>query len=362
MSIEILQNNEVLTQEDMSNATNDYKMQLRQSQEVQDLNATLNFQDVTSLMKFGESASNGISTLSTRILSGFKKSEDDIGLPLIKQLDKLIQSFDIDEIKLLAEPPKRGLAKIFSKAKASIDALLARYQTFGGEVDKIQVELKKFEIELNKSNQQLEELDNANFNFYMDLERHIVSGELALEELDTKYLPAMLSEVESTGDALKQQQYENILEARNILEQRVYDLRLSENMSLQTIPMLRMIRHNNLQLSRKINTSFVITLPIFKNCLIQLITLKKQQEMTKAFNEMDKTTNALIAKSAQMTATGSVKLAEMNGKGAISIETLQESWNTIKNGIEETNRIMKENAQARIENTKTLEKMKEEAR
>ena len=61
-----------------------------------------------------------------------------------------------------------------------------------------------------------------------------------------------------------------------MLEQRTQDLRVAENVAMQTIPMLKTMEFSNINLIRKINSAFIITLPIFKQSLAQDIMLKRQ--------------------------------------------------------------------------------------
>ena len=116
---------------------------------------------------------------------------------------------------------------------------------------------------------------NENFNYYNELEKYIVAGEMAIEELDNDLLPQFKAKAES-GDQMDLENYQELLNIKDMLVQRVYDLRISENISLQTIPMLRSMQHNNYGLIRKINSAFIVTLPVFKQCLSQAILIKNK--------------------------------------------------------------------------------------
>ena len=136
---------------------------------------------------------------------------------------------------------------------------------------------------------------NENFNYYNELEKYIVAGEMAIEELDNDLLPQFKAKAES-GDQMDLTNYQELLNIKDMLVQRVYDLRISENISLQTIPMLRSMQHNNYGLIRKINSAFIVTLPVFKQCLSQAILIKKQELQTKSLQALDDKTNELLLK------------------------------------------------------------------
>ena len=56
----------------------------------------------------------------------------------------------------------------------------------------------------------------------------------------------------------------NLRQAENMLEQRVMDLKTAESIALQSIPMIKTMEFSNANLTRKINSAFIVTLPVFK--------------------------------------------------------------------------------------------------
>ena len=143
-----------------------------------------------------------------------------------------------------------------------------------------------------------------------------------------------------------------------MLSQRVYDLQVAENVAMQTCPMIQTMQMSNFNLMRKINSSFIITLPIFKQCLVQAIQLKRQEIQAKSIKQLDEKTNELLLRNAQNTAQQSVNIAKMAGGSSIQIETLKTTYETIKNGIEETKKINEELAMKRQQDSAELENMK----
>ena len=147
---------------------------------------------------------------------------------------------------------------------------------------------------------------------------------------------------------------------KEMLSQRVYDLQIAENVALQTAPMIQTMQVSNFNLLRKINSAFIITMPIFKQCLAQAVMLKRQEIQAKSIKQLDDKTNELLARNAQATANQSVNIAKMASGSSIQIETLEKTYSTIINGIEETKQITEQNAQQRKENARKLEQIKYE--
>ena len=106
---------------------------------------------------------------------------------MIEQLAKIMDKFDLDDFQETKEPT--FFQKIFKKASNAIELMFQKYETLGGEVEKIQIELEKYEREIQTSNKQLGAMLNENFNFYEELQKYIVAGEMAIEEMDNEILP-----------------------------------------------------------------------------------------------------------------------------------------------------------------------------
>ena len=145
-----------------------------------------------------------------------------------------------------------------------------------------------------------------------------------------------------------------------MLEQRTQDLRIAENVAMQSIPMIKTMEFSNYNLVRKINSAFIVTLPVFKQALAQAILLKRQKIQAEAMSELDKKTNEMLIKNAQNTIEVSKNTARMASGNSIQIETLETTWKTITTGIDETQRIQEEARQKRIDDQKRLEAIKED--
>ena len=145
-----------------------------------------------------------------------------------------------------------------------------------------------------------------------------------------------------------------------MLEQRTQDLRTAEAVAMQSIPMIKTMEFTNMNLVRKINSAFIITLPVFKQALAQAIMLKRQKLQAESMAELDKKTNEMLLQNAQNTVAQSKMAAMLTSGSSIKIETLETSWRTICNGIEETKAIQADAQRKRLEDQKKLEQMKQE--
>jgi uncharacterized protein YaaN involved in tellurite resistance len=73
---------------------------------------------------------------------------------------------------------------------------------------------------------------------------------------------------------------------------------------------------------------------------------------------LDKKTNELLIKNATNTVEVSKNTARLASGSSIQIETLEKTWKTITNRIDETQRIQEEARRKRIEDQQKLEEIK----
>ncbi|AFM41305.1 uncharacterized protein involved in tellurite resistance [Desulfosporosinus acidiphilus SJ4] len=336
---------------------NEIMTKVKESPEVRSIVRQINIEDVSSIMTFGKNTSEEVSRFADAILHSMQTTKVEDSGELLLQLNKIMDKFDIKDFE---EKSPGFLSKVFSKAKNSVEALFHKYNSMGDEVDKVFVTLKQYEAEINTANKHLEDMFIRNTEYYEQLGQYIYAGQVVLEELKNNIIPAAQATANQTGNQLDQIKVNNLLQVQEIIEQRIYDLQLAENVAVQSMPTIKSIEYGNYNLIRKINSAFVITMPIFKQCLVQAIMLKRQSVQAKAMSALDEKTNELLLRNAENTALQSKMVAKLASGSAVSIETLEKSWQTIVRGIEETKAIQDEMRQKRIDGTKRLEVLKQE--
>lgn len=329
---------------------------VQHSPEVQAIIQKINIEDTQSLAKFGSDSAEEISKFSDMILRSMKRTESEEAGQLISQLNKIMDKFDIKDFENQKEPS--FISKLFNKARNSVEAIFKKYETMEDEVGKVGVTLKQYEQEIYKENEQLETMFQNNLAYYEELQKYIVAGELAVDEITNQLIPEWEAKAQASGNQVDQMNVQNLHYAKQMLEQRVYDLRLAENIALQSMPMIKATQIGNYELARKINSSFIITLPLFKQALAQTILLKRQQVRAKATKALDEKTNQLLLKNSENTVVQQKSIAKMTTGSFVEIETLEKSWNTIMQGIEDVKQIYADADVERKENTKKLEEFK----
>ncbi len=327
---------------------NDIRLQLRQEPEVQRISQTIDAKDQMSLLEYGKEPALQVSQFSDRILSMIQSTSVNDSGEMLKKLGKLMDRFDKNDF----EENQGLLAKLFKRGGDKIEKIFGKYQTLGGEIEKINVEISKYKDEMTRSTMTLDEMYEHNLNYYMELEKYLVAGQMKLEEIKQQ-LPVYEQKV-ANGDQMAQMELDTLKNGLQTLEERVYDLEMARMVSIQTAPQIRLLQRGNTKLIGKINSAFIITIPIFKNGIIQAVTAKRQKLVADSMSELDRRTNDMLKRNAENIANQSTEIARLAGRPSIQIDTIEESWNTIVKGMEETRAIEEENKRLREEGTKRI--------
>lgn len=332
--------------------SNEYQNKLMALPEVQALTNEIDIQDTNTVLNFGQAPAEEISKIADTILSGMRSVNQEEATAMMTQLTKLMDKFDIKDFEEMNEN-KSALSKLFNRMQAKFDKMFSKYEDLGKEVDKISVILRGYMNDIQRTNSDLQKQYAAEIQHYQTLEKYIAAGKIALTEIDE--FDKTIDQNPNMDPNTRAMQHQQLEMVKNALDTRIYELQTAENVAIQACPMIQTMQMGNYNLMRKINSSFIISLPIFKQCMIQAIQLKRQQIQAKASSDLDDKTNELLIRNAKNTATQSVQIAKMAGSSAIKIETLRETANTITQSIADTKAEMENQAQMRAINSKELD-------
>lgn len=331
------------TQNNLATVRDRVKQQLIASGEAQQLSDKLSVHNAQSIVEFGKPASESMSRCADELLRRQDIQQVTQATSMMASLAKIMDKVDIGEIKDLDKDPG-FFSKMFSNAQKKLDSMMAKYNNIGAEIEKVCVELRTYESEIKQSNKDLEALYDNGERSYQELLKYTIAGECALEEI-AAYRQSL--EVAAQTDPDKAMELQNVVQAEQLLQQRVQDLRMAESVALQSLPTIKALEFGNLNLARKINSSFVVTIPVFKNAVAQAMLAKRQAYQAQALKALDDKTNEMLLKNAHNAAENMKLSAQLSGSSAIKIETIEQSWQTIMDGIKDTKAIQAELARQR---------------
>ncbi|MFJ7182938.1 toxic anion resistance protein [Lysinibacillus xylanilyticus] len=353
LQVEQEQKKPVLVSEQELSQIAQNQLALKQDPEVHALAQKIDVKDQIAMLELGKETANGISTFSDKMLATMKTSKLEESSVLLNNLNRIMDKFDPQDF---AEDKKGGfLTKLFSKGKEQLEKFLSKYDSMNKEVDVIFREVQKYEGEMKRNTIDLENLYDQNLNYFQTLSKFIAAIEVKTDEVRSS-LPA-LEQKAQTGDQIAAMEYETMIRAVDLLEQRRYDLEMAQQVSFQSAPQIRLMQQGNNHLIGKINSAFVTTIPIFKQGLIHAVTLKRQKLISDSMTELDRRTNEMLVRNAENISKNSVNIARAAGSPSIKIETIETTWQTIMSGIQETKQIQAETAKNREEGRKRIERL-----
>lgn len=261
-----------------------------------------------------------------------------------------------DPKEILEEEKKGGfLKRMFSRSKEQLERILSKYDTMSKEVDAVHYEIQKYETEMKRNTIELEQMYEENLNYFHSLSEHVAAIDVKVEQLQAQ-LPVLESRG-NEGDQAALMELDTLRRNMELLEQRKYDLEMAQQVSFQSAPQIRLMQQGNNHLIGKINSAFITTIPIFKQGLIHAVTLQRQKLVSDSMAELDKRTNEMLIRNAENIRQNSVNIARQSGAPSISVETIETTWQTIMQGIQETKQIQAETIRNREEGRKRIEKL-----
>ena len=327
---------------------------LREEPQVQALSKKIDLKNQIAVLEFGKETATGISTFSDRMLSTIKSSNIQKSTAMLNNLNKIMDRFDPKDF--LEQEKKEGfLKRIFNRSKQQLQSILSKYDSLTKEVDAVYNEIQKYEVEMKRNTVELENMYDENLNYFHSLSEHVAAIDVKIEETQ-QYLPQLQARA-AENDQEAMMELESIQRGIELLEQRKYDLEMAQQVSFQSAPQIRLMQQGNNHLIGKINSAFVTTIPIFKQGLVHAVTMQRQKLVSDSMAELDKRKNEMLIKNAENVRQNSVTIARQAGTPSISIETIETTWKTIMQGIEETKQIQEETVKNREEGRKRIEQL-----
>ncbi|PLR66482.1 toxic anion resistance protein [Bacillus sp. UMB0893] len=256
-------------------------------------------------------------------------------------LDEFMKNLNEVNPEDLHQEQTSFLARLFGKRKKSIQEVLSRFHKTGAQIDRISVRLERSKNMLLSDIVMLDRLYENNKEYFQSLNVYIAAGELKLEELHTKSIPAQKKVIEGTHDPMKQQEMSDLLQFADQLEARIYDLKMSREITIQSAPQIRMIQTTNHKLAEKIQSSLVTAIPLWKNQVSIALTLIRQSSAADAGRKVSESANDLFQKQANL--IGGTQL------GHFDLDTLKEIQGNLQASIQETMQIYGEGKSKREE-------------
>jgi len=325
---------------------------------LQDALAELDVTDRKSIIYFGSSAQEKLDDISNRMIDGVQNKDIGAAGSALNEMVASIRGFDMDEFN-----PNIKLAwwqKIFGVTKPLVK-FIQEYEDVRDQIDNISHSLEKHKSQLMTDIISLDKLYDANLDFFRNLELYIKAGETKLEELEESIIPEYEAKVRDSNDGMMAiQEMKEIRGFRDELERRVHDLRLSRQVTMQSLPSIRLIQENDKSLIAKITSTLVNTVPLWRNQLAQTVTIFRSHDTANAVKDAADLTNELLEKNADGLRVANAEVRKQMERGIFDIESIKKANETFIATLDDSLRIAEEGKTARAEALIELQKTEKE--
>ena len=325
--------------------------------EIERLAQQIDIADPGSVLRFGAEAQSRATAAADAMLEGARNREaGEAGVTLSSLLGTL-RGFDMSGLAA-----KRGFfARVFNRAGAEAARVLQRYETIKGQVEEVGDRLDSHRTRLLEDVEKLERLYGATLEWFHALGDHIAAGDTVLKRVDTEAIPAVTREVEG-GDSVAAQRLRDLRSARDELERRVHDLRLTRQVAMQALPSIRLIQENDKALASKIQSVIANTVPLWRQQLAQALAIQNMREAGQTLKQATDLTNELLTANAERLREGNLEARTQLERGVFDIEAVKKANASLVATIEDSLRIAQDAQAQRASATKELEKAEGEIR
>jgi uncharacterized protein YaaN involved in tellurite resistance len=322
--------------------------------------AEIDIGNTQSIIRFGSAAQAELQTISQEMLSGVRNKDVGPAGNSLREMVTSLRGFSVDE---LDPNRKRSWWERLTGSAQPMAEFMARFETVQGQIDKITNDLLQHEHTLLKDVKSLDKLYEKTLDFYDELALYIAAGEAKLAELDETTIPAKEAEVKAAAEnegVMKAQELRDIRAARDDLERRVHDLKLTRQVTMQSLPSIRLVQENDKSLVTKINSTLVNTVPLWETQLAQAVTIHRGREAAGAVKEASDLTNELLTKNAENLREANKEIRTEMERGVFDIAAIEKANDELIATVEDSLRIADEGKTRRAEAEASLVRMEGE--
>ncbi|MCR8547994.1 toxic anion resistance protein [Salipiger sp. P9] len=331
-------------------------------EEIRSRMSEIDMADTNSIVSFGSAAQAELQEISQAMLDGVRNKDVGPAGDSLRNIVTTIRGFSVSELDVRRK--RSWWEKLLGKA-APFAKFTARYEQVQGQIDKITDSLLKHEHTLLKDIKSLDLLYDKTLQFYDELALYIAAGEEKLKELDGTVIPAKEAEVQAAPEkdqVMKAQELRDLRAARDDLERRVHDLKLTRQVTMQSLPSIRLVQENDKSLVTKINSTLVNTVPLWETQLAQAVTIQRSAEAAAAVRDANDLTNELLTANAKNLRDSNKMIREEMERGVFDIEAVKQANSDLIATIQESLQIADEGKARRAKAEEELKKMEHDLR
>jgi uncharacterized protein YaaN involved in tellurite resistance len=319
----------------------------------------LDLNDSHAVLFFGSRAQEQLTTVSDSMLERVRAKDIGPAGEALNDMVLTLRGFDLSGL----DPNRSGgwFSRLLGKGRDAAK-VLQRYEQVRDQIEDITGRLEKHKTGLLVDIESLDRLYAANLDYFHTLEYYIAAGEQKLKDLDEQVIPAQAGVVAEAEDTLAAQRLRDLRAVRDDLERRVHDLRLTRQVSMQSLPSIRLVQENDKALVGKINSTLVNTVPLWRQQLAQALTIHRSRDAAEAVAAASDLTNDLLRANAENLREANAETRRQIERGVFDIEAVSEANAALIATIEDSLQIADAGRAARAKANAELEALEKQLR
>lgn len=301
------------------------------------MEASKALQDISpgNLHGYGREAAGKTTSFSTQLLDKVRNADLDSSGEKLGEVVRIARSLNLDAFGERSKLPVVG--PLIDKLKASKGELVQRYSSTNKQIDQLMKDVGNTQSTQQQRVREYDQMHAIVLDERHELGIHVAAGRVRIAELQQE-----LAALEGMDDPVSRSRRAELDTALRLIDKRVSDLHVLQHAAEQTLPMIRLIQANAIQLIEKFSAVRDVTIPMWRNQFAIQLSLADQRNAVELANAIDDASNELMRKNAELVHSTAVGTAKANQRSIIDIETLRTVNDTLIRTVEEVREIHRE--------------------
>lgn len=291
---------------------------------IEAIRADIRISDTAQITAYGERAQQQVASFADSILAQTKNRElGDTG-ELLSDIIAKAKGLDPADLQ-----KADFLTRLFGGLRRRLHRFQSRFETVAAQIDRITLELEKRVDTLRRDVTMLDGLHDQTKGSIAELDAYIAAGKAFAESYRTGELAALADRAKAQADGsvemMAAQQYQDAVQALDRLEKRVLYLQQARQIAIQQLPQIRIVQNGDATLIESLQASINLTVPAWKQKMVLLLGLTRQQEALAMQKTVTDTTNAMLRQASEMMKTQAVEIERQSQAGIVDIAVLRQT-------------------------------------
>jgi uncharacterized protein YaaN involved in tellurite resistance len=306
-----------------------------------------------NLHVFARDAATKSAALSTQLLDRVRNKDLDEAGAKLGDVVRIARTLNLE--KFGTRSPVPFIGPLIDRLRASKGELVQKFSSTNQQIEQLLRDVGLQQADLHQQVKDFDRMHEVVLVERHELGLHVAAGRLRLQELREE-----LQALAGTEDPQLRVRRGEVDNAVRLLDKRVGDLAMMQHAADQSLPMIRIIQANAIQLIEKFTTVRDLTIPSWRRHFATQLSLQKLKNAADLTTAIDDATNEMMRKNADLVHETSVSTAKTAQRAVIDIETLRHVHDQLIKTVEDVREIHRDGMQKRQQAERDLAAMRED--